>query len=146
LKIVLNEFIVNRAVGNPVDRANVIALVEKIRNNPSAKVLLSPELLGTYYAKAKKIEKQLRECPKVIKNFMLLIQDFDKAPIIQLSKIKLPPSLEHDRELIATAAAWKSDKLLITTDDDLIKLLKEESITATYHIETLKPEEALQRI
>lgn len=146
MKIVLNEFIIDRAIGHPKDRASLLELVEKIKKSPSVKVLLSPELMGTYYKKAKAIENQLKECPKVIKNFMLLIQNYEKAPINQLPNIELPASLEHDREIIATAAASQSDKLLITTDEDLINGLQEESIAATHHIEPIRLGDALQRI
>jgi len=147
LKIVLNEFIIDRAAGDPKDKANILNLVEKIKNKDSIVVLLSPNLIATYYKKAKNLERKLRELPKAIKMFISLIQDYEKAQIInQLPNIELPRNLEHDREIIATAAAWKSDKLLITTDDDLIRLLTEESIATTHHIEVLKPENALQRI
>lgn len=147
MKIVLNEFIIDRAAGNPKDRANVLSLVEKIKTKDSVIILLSPDLMGTYYKKAKDLERQLKELPKAIKNFILLTQDLDKAPMKnQLANIELPESLEHDREIIATAAAWDSDKLLITTDEDLIRLLEEESIATVHHIEALTPEDALQRI
>lgn len=147
MKIVLNEFIINRAAGNPKDRANVLSLVEKIKIKDSIKILLSPDLMGTYYRKAKGLERQLKELPKAIKNFMLLIQDFEKAPMTnQLANIELSERLEHDREIIATAAAWSSEKILVTTDDDLIQLLQDESIATAHHIEAIKPEEALQRI
>lgn len=128
-------------------RATVLILLEKIKNNQSAKVLLSPNLIQTYYEKAKAVENRLGECPKVIKNFMLLIQDYDKAPVkSQLPNLKLPPTLEHDRVIITTAAAWQTDKLLATTDQDLIRLLQEESITAKYHIEALSPEDVVERL
>lgn len=147
MKIVLNEFIIDRAAGDYRDRVNVLSLVEKIKTKDSITILLSPDLIGTYYKKAKGLERQLRKSPKAIKNFILLIQDLNKAPIRkQLGNIELPESLEHDREIIATAAAWNSDKLLITTDEDLIRLLEEESIAAMHHIEGLTPEDALHRI
>jgi predicted nucleic acid-binding protein len=147
LKIVLNEFIIDRAVGSPHDRATVLMLLEKIKNNQSVKILLSPDIIKIYYQKAKAVENQLRECPKVIKSFMLLIQDYEKAPVkSQLPNIELPANLEHDRLIIATAAAWQTDKLLVTTDQDLIRLLQEVSITATYHIEALTPEDVVERL
>lgn len=147
LKIILNEFIINRAAGDPKDIANVLSLVEKIKTKDSVIILLSPELMRTYYKKAKVLERQLKKLPKAIKNFILLTQDSDKAPMAnQLANIELPESLEHDREIIATAATWDSNKFLITTDEDLIRLLEEESIATAHHIEALTPEDALQRI
>jgi len=147
LKILLNEFVIDRAAGSPKDRASILDLVEKIKDHKSITVLLSPELMATYYRKAKGLERELKKLPKAIKALILLIQDCNKAQIAnQLANIELPQSLEHDREIIATAAAFGSNKLLITTDDDLIAALIEESIAANHHIEPLKPENALQRI
>ena len=147
MKIVLNEFIINRAAGDLKDRANILSLVEKIKTKDSVIILLSPELMGTYYKKAKALERQLKKLPKAIKNFILLIQDSDKAPMKnQIANIELPENLEHDREIIATAVAWDSNKILITSDEDLIRLLEEESIATAHHIETLTPEDALHRI
>lgn len=147
MKIVLNEFIIDRAAGNPEDIVTILRLVDRIKTKDSVKILLSPELMGTYYKKAKTLERRLKKLPKAIKNFMLLTQDSDKASMTcQLANIDLPDSLEHDREIIATAAAWDSNKFIITTDEDLIRLLEDGAIATLYHLEALTPEDALQRI
>ncbi len=147
MKIVLNEFIISCAAGDPKDIATILRLVESVKNKDSVTILLSPELMKTYYKKAKGLEKRLKKLPTAIKNFILLIQDSNKASIKnQMANIELPQSLEHDREVIATAAAWDSNKLLITTDEDLIRLLEDESIATAHHIEALIPEDALKCI
>lgn len=99
------------------------------------------------YKKIKSYEKRFRLQPKALKSFAAFLRDSNKAKIMdQPSHVELPPKLESDRELVAAAIACDSEKMIITTDEDLIALLQEESITTKYNIEATQPEKAMEKM
>ena len=144
MKLILNEFIIDRAVGPPNQQLSILHLVEAIATKNHV-IVLTSNLISKYYKKIKKYEKAMQKLPKVIKVFISLIQDSSKVLWVedQLG-INLPRNLEDDRDIIAAAISCESRKLLVTTDEDLIGFLREESIIAKYNLQVVKPEEALK--
>ena len=146
MKLFLDEFVIDRAAGSQADRLSIMVLIEGIRKKCDI-VVFTPSLLAKYYKKMKRYEKQFRTQPKAIKSFASFLRDSNKAIIMnQPSHVELPPKLEGDRELVAAAIACDSEKMLITTDKDLITSLQEESITTKHSIETITPEKAMEKM
>lgn len=146
MKLVLNEFIIDRAAGGPDQQLSILQLVQAI-NIKNHVVVLTPNLIARYYKKIKKYEKSMQKLPKAIKAFISLIQDSTKVFWVeQLRNFDLPETLEDDRDIIAAAVSCESTKLLVTTDGGLIEFLKEESIATEYNIEVVKPQKALEML
>ena len=146
MKIFLDEFIIDRAAGTPRDRLSVMLLLNGIRMKCDV-TIFTPNLLAKYYKKIKSYERKFRPQPKAIKSFAAFLRDPDKAIVVdQPPHLQLPEELESDRELVSAAIACDSEKTLVTTDEDLINLLQEASITTKYNIEAVKPENAMEKM
>jgi len=146
MKIFLDEFVVDRAAGSPAEQLSVILLIEAIRVKCDI-TIFTPGLLAKYYKKIKSYEKRFRPQPKAIKSFAAFLQDSIKATIMdEPPNVELPEKLKSDRELIAAVIACDSEKILITTDEDLISFLQEASITTEHDIEAIKPETAMEKM
>jgi len=143
VKLILNEFIIDRAAGGPDQQISILQIVQAI-NVKNHVIVMTPDLISTYYTKIKKYEKTMRELPKAIKAFISLIQDSTKVVWVEHPiNLDLPKKFEDDRVLLVAAVSYKTNKLLVTTDEDLIQFLQEESITTKYHLDVAKPEKAL---
>lgn len=146
MKIFLDEFVIDRAAGSLEEQLSVIYLVKGIRMKCDVTVF-TPSLLAKYYKKIKSYEKRFRPQPKAIKSFARLLGDINKTTIIEEPPpVELPEELRSDRELVSAAMACDSEKMLVTTDGDLINLLREASITTNYNIEAIQPESAMEKI
>ena len=80
-------------------------------------------------------------------SFARLLGDINKTTIMeQPPDVELPEELESDRELVLAVMACDSEKMLVTTDGDLINLLREASITTKYNIEPIQPENVMEKM
>ena len=146
MKLFLDEFVIDWAAGDPVEQLAVILLIKAIRMKCDT-VVFSPSLLAKYNRKIKRYEKRLQIQPKSIKSFTAFLQDSKKTIIMdQPPNVELPQKLKEDRELVVAATVCDSEKMLITTDEKLITLLQDESITAKYKIEAIQPEKAMEKM
>ena len=146
MKIFLDEFVIDRAAGGPAEQLGIMLLIKGIRVKCDT-TIFTPGLLTKYYKKIKSYERRFRPQPKAIKSFAAFLRDGKKATIMdQPPHVELPEGLKKDRELVAAAMACDSEKMLITTDGDLISLLQEASITTEYNIEAIRPETAMEKI
>jgi len=146
MKLFLDEFVIDRAAGSQTDRLSVMVLIGGIRKKCDV-VVFTPRLLAKYYKKMKSYEKKFRTQPKAIKSFAGFLRDSNKVIIMnQPSHVELPQKLKGDRELVAAAIACDSEKMLITTDEDLITWLQEESVTTKHTIEPIQPEKAMEKM
>lgn len=145
MKIFLDEFIIDRAAGSPAEQLSVMLLIKGIRMKCDI-TIFTPELLTKYYKKIKSYEKRFRPQPRAIKSFAAFLRDGNKARIMdQPPYVELPGKLDSDRELVAAAMACDSEKMLITTDGDLITFLQEASITTQCNIEAIRPETVMEK-
>lgn len=146
MKIFLDEFVVDRAAGSPAEQLSIMLLIKGIRVKCDT-TIFTPGLLSKLYKKIKSYEKRFKPQPKAIKSFAAFLQDGNKATIIdEPPNAELSEKFKNDRELVAAAIACDSQKIIITTDEDLISLLQETSITATHNIEAIKPETAMEKM
>lgn len=108
--------------------------------------IFTPKLIAKYLRKIKKYEERFRCQPKALKSFAAFLQDSAKAKIIdQPSHVQLSQDFKEDEELVCAAIACDGEKMLITTDKNLMIKLNGESIATKYRIEVVQPEEAMEK-
>lgn len=145
MKVLLDEFIIDRAAGGLEEQLSVISLIKGIRMKCDVTVF-TPKLIAKYFKKIKKYEKRFRCQPKALKSFATLLQDSAKAKIIdQPLHVQLSQNFKEDEELVCAAIACGAEKMLITTDKDLMTKLHEESIATKHRIKVVQPEEAMEK-
>jgi len=144
MKVLLDEFIIHRAAGSIEEQRSVILLLSGIRTKCD-KTVFTPNLLKNFRKKMKDYENRFRLQPKALKSFADFLKDSKKAVIIDRPPdADLPKELNHDKELVIAAIENESEKMLITTDEDLIASLQEQSFTTKYNIKALTPEKAAE--
>jgi len=145
MKVLLDEFVIDHAAGNLAEQLSVISLIRGIRRKCDMTIFTS-KLIAKYFRKIKKYEERFRCQPKALKSFAALLQDSAKAKIIdQPLHVQLSRNFKEDEELVCAAVACDGEKMLITTDKDLMTKLHEESIATKHRIEVVQPEEAMEK-
>ena len=127
------------------DYSSARLLLDVIEN--CHKIILNDYLLRKYSEKTNQV-KRIHRGAKVLNAINVIHQSMKKTNKVKMDTdvldINFPEGSFHDDDIPIVTLAARNRAILVTTDNNLIRKLRESSIAQSYSIKPEKPEDAIR--